>query len=143
MKFIAPKLTIATLLTTFLITGCFSMGRKINADAASNIIVGRTTKSQVAALLGSPDGSTSTGQGDTIWNYNYVGSQMKAQSFIPVVGGLLGGANMQTQSTTVIFNSNGVVKDFQNSANSTETGVNLGASKRPTLNELDSNKRPL
>lgn len=119
------------------------MGRRIDADAASKIIVGKTTKSEIVALIGSPDGSTSTGRGDTIWTYNYVGSQMKAQSFIPVVGGLLSGANMQTQSTTIIFNPNGVVKDFQNSANSTETGINLGASKRPTLNELDANKRPL
>ncbi len=72
-----------------------------------------------------------------------MGSQVKPESFIPYVGPLVGGTRMQQQATTVVFGPNGVVKDFTNSENSTETGTNLGSSGRPTLNTLDSNKRPL
>ena len=130
-------------LTPLVFSGCFSMGRRVDSAAASKIKVGRTTKQEVTALLGSPDGSSSNGRGETTWTYNYTGSQMKPESFIPYVGPLVGGTRIQQQATTVVFGANGVVKDFTNSENSTETGANLGSSRRPTLNELDSNKRPL
>lgn len=124
-------------------TNCASMGRRIDSEAASKIRVGRTTKQQVLNLLGSPDGSSINGRGETTWTYSYHGAQMKPESFIPYVGPLVGGSKMQQQSTRVVFSSGGVVKDFTNSENSTETGMNLGSSRRPTLNNLDGNKRPL
>lgn len=122
---------------------CASMGRRIDSESASQIRVGRTNKQQVLNLLGSPDGSSTNGRGDTTWTYNYTGAQMKPESFIPYFGGLVGGSNIQHQSTTVVFGPGGVVKDFTNSENSTETGVNLGSSRRPTLKNLDENKRRL
>lgn len=130
-------------LITFGSVQCVSTGRRVDSEAASKIRVGRTTKQQVLNLLGSPDGSSTNGRGETTWTYNYTGAQMKPESYIPYVGGLVGGANMQQQATTVVFGPGGVVKDFTNSENSTETGVNLGSSRRPTLNNLDGNKRPL
>lgn len=124
-------------------TNCASMGRRIDSESASKIKVGRTTKQQVQNLLGSPDGSSTNGRGETTWTYNYSGAQVKPETYIPYVGGLVGGTRMQQQSTTVVFGPSGVVKDFTNSENSTETGVNLGSSRRPTVNNLDGNKRPL
>ena len=123
--------------------GCASSGRKIDSAAASQIKVGRTTKKQVSSLIGSPDGTTTNGRGDTIWTYNYMGSQVKPQSFIPYVGPLLEGTRTQQQAITVVFGPSGVVKDFSNSESASETGVNLGASGPPKQQELNGNKRPL
>lgn len=123
------------------LAGCVSMGRRIDQQAADSIQVGRTTRAQVSARLGSPDEITRDGRGNTIWVYRYFGSQVRPESFIPYIGPLVGGSNMQRQEVMVTFGSNGIVKDFSSTQGSSETGMNLGASRRPDTPDLDANKR--
>lgn len=118
------------------------MGRRLDQGAVDSIRVGTTTRSQVVAKLGSPDQVMRDGSGHTTYIYQYMGAQMRPESFIPFVGGLLSGTNIQNQSVQVVFDESDIVRDYRSTAGSTETGVNLGASRRPVLNELDAAKRP-
>jgi outer membrane protein assembly factor BamE (lipoprotein component of BamABCDE complex) len=142
MKLLACSLRLGCCLALMVfMAGCMSMGRRIDQQAADSIQIGKTTRAQVSSRLGSPDEITRDGRGNTIFAYRYFGSQVRPETFIPFVGPLVGGSNMQRQEVLVTFGSNGIVKDFSSTQGSSETGMNLGASRRPDTPELDTNMR--
>ena len=92
--------------------GCASSGTKVEQSALSKIIKGKTTKSEVIALLGNPMSAQLTGNGKEIDTWSYAQAQAKGRSFIPVVGAFVGGSDMKLQTFQVILNKNKVVEDY-------------------------------
>lgn len=128
--------------TTLLASGCVSTGRKIDQAAADSIKKGETTRAQVGQMLGAPEMVTKKGNGDTVYIYNYMRATPKASTFIPYVGMFMGGANVQTQTTSVTFGPDNVVKDFSSTQGATESDIGLAAGGKPDTPEVELDKRP-
>lgn len=132
------------LLSVLLIAGlaaCASTGRKIDQAAADSIEKGKTTKAEVIGLIGSPDLITRRGNGDTVFGYNYSRATAKPASFIPYIGPLVGGMNIQQQNTSITFGPDGVVKDFSSTQGATESNMNLTSGGKPDTPAVEENKR--
>lgn len=136
--------TITTLLliAAFFIQGCVSTGRKIDQAAADSIKKGETTRAQVGQMLGAPELVTRKGNGDTVYVYNYMRATAKASTFIPYIGPFVGGANVQTQSTSVTFGPDDVVKDFSSTQGATESDMGLATGSKPDTPAVEMDKRP-
>jgi len=89
-----------------------SSGTKVEQSAVSKIIKGKTTKSEVIALLGNPMSASLTGNGKEIDTWSYAHTQVKGSAFVPVVGVFAGGPDMKLQTFQVILNKNKVVEDY-------------------------------
>jgi len=132
-------------LVLFLLVGlasCVSVGRKIDQSAAEKIEKGKTTRGEVINLMGSPDQITSRANGDTVFLYHYMRATAKPQTFIPIFGPFVGGANIQNQMFIVTFGADGVVKDFFNTRGGTESGTGLATGSKPDIPEVEQGKRP-
>jgi outer membrane protein assembly factor BamE (lipoprotein component of BamABCDE complex) len=134
-------LTILLLSAVFL-TGCATVGRKLDQSAVDQIKKGVTTRDQVIQLIGSPDQVTRTGDGLTTFQYMYSRASAKAVNFVPVVNAFAGGVNVQNQMVMVTFGSDGVVSDIFSTygGNEVNTGVTSGSSAK--LPGTTENKRP-
>ena len=100
------------------VAGCAHQthGKRIDQETVSQIKKGVTTKDEVEALLGPPTNISMLGDGRRMMLYNFmeVSTQATATSFIPFVGGLIGGAGQQrTQSLQIIITKSGVVEDYE------------------------------
>ena len=130
------------ILVVGLMSGCVSVGRKIDQSAADKIEKGHTTKEQVVSLLGSPDRITRRSNGDAMFFYSYARATAKPATFIPIFGPLVGGANVQHQMLMISFGPDGIVKDFINSRGATESGTGLTTGSRALMPDVEEGKRP-
>ncbi len=137
MKKIMPLILLVALLAA-----CISMGRKIDQSAADRIEKGKTTRGEVINLIGSPDRITRSASGDTIFMYSYIRATPKPATFIPIVGALVGGSNVQHQMFMVTFGADGVVKDFSSTYGATEADMGLAAGSKPEIQDVEEGKRP-
>jgi hypothetical protein len=96
--------------------GGTTLGNEVSSTDVRNIVKGKTTESEIQARFGPPYQTLSLGNGEKHLTYLYSDSStaIKPQSFIPIVGRFVGGADIKrkTQSLTVVLGSNGVVKDY-------------------------------
>jgi len=125
----------------FLLQSCATVGRKIDQTAADKIQKGVTTKEQVVTLMGAPDRLTRKSNGEMVFIYTYARATAKPASFIPVFGPLVGGANVQHQMFMVLFDANGIVKNFSSSQGATESGTGLAAGSKPDIPDVEQGKR--
>src|SRR3972149_8208415 len=100
------------LFIVLLLGGCMSMGNKriTNDEAVAKIKAGESSKSDVRAQVGEPSKVTFTDNSEEIWEYTYMRSQIRAATFIPLAGALVGGADTDVQTLTIRFDSEGRVK---------------------------------
>ena len=122
-------------------SSCMSVGRKIDAEAVNRIEVGKTTRQEVRASIGSPDQELKNGNGDRTYMYMYARSEATPASFIPYIGPLFGDSKSQNQSVTVTFGKDGIVKDVNSTMGGMEAGENLSAGGKARLPETEDNKR--
>lgn len=83
-----PRLLIPALFlvaTTGLLSGC-ATGQKVSGEQYQSFEEGRTTRSEIVAALGEPNGSTWVGAEETL---NYSFTRGDKRGYIPVVGALL------------------------------------------------------
>jgi hypothetical protein len=66
-----------------MILGCATSGRKFDTSAVDRMVVGKTTESQVIAMLGTPESITRCSNGIDIYYYTY------AESGLPGLYGTL------------------------------------------------------
>jgi len=103
---------LAIFIFIFLIS-CVTSGVKVSYDKLSSFKIGTTTESQILNDLGQPTSSVFKTGGIKIYTYTYVSYQSNAASFIPIVGLLAGGADVETSSVTFTFNEGGILQDIQ------------------------------
>lgn len=104
--------------------GCATSGKLINQDKLSQIKEGITTKEEVINLLGKPDMISLGSDAKEIMMYTHLDYKMRASSFIPVVGLLIGGTDMKQQVLQILIDTNGIVEKFI--FNDAENSINSG-----------------
>ena|SRR5690554_1942902 len=117
------------LAATITLTGCATHhGSQVSRSDFDQIIVGKTTKSEVINLLGEPNGS-GTGSyqdGGTEW-YSYVGASASASpaNYLPYIGSLFGGIDTEGTSAHIYFDPEGVVTNtaYSNQKQALNTGL--------------------
>lgn len=115
------KLLMINLVVLFML-GCATHGNEIDTAFANSIERGVTTETEIRENLGAPQSVGLDGQGNKTMTYVYAKSQAKAESFIPIVGSFVGGADTESTSLLIIVDSKtGVVKDFALNESKTET----------------------
>jgi len=128
--FAAGAFTLCLFLT---LSGCFSnnaeYGTQMSADKVSQIKKGVTTRAEVEALLGPPMMVSMMPDEKRMLMYSYTSTQTEAHAtaatYIPFVGGVVGGGKaqlqMRTQTLQVMINAKDVVEDYEFSDNTNNT----------------------
>jgi outer membrane protein assembly factor BamE (lipoprotein component of BamABCDE complex) len=101
-----------------LVTGaCVSAGNRAITDSGvvGKIEVGKSTRSDVVALLGYPLAATHRDQGlrEITWHYSYATAHPNPTAFIPLVKALTRNLNETTRVLSVTFNKDGTVKSLE------------------------------
>lgn len=105
------------LLTSCLLIGCATSGRKIETSQAEKLKPGETTKEEVLRLLGAPQYQTRDSDGAETLTYSFTRTTVKPATFIPYVGGFVGGADTHSEVFSITLTNNIVQK----------TGMGTGA----------------
>ena len=111
-----PWLRIQIVLLAWLaVSACVSTGAReiTEPERCARLEAGKSTKAEVAALLGFPALVTYGQKGEEAWNYYYVTEYPRAFDFIPLVVALGNGLQQTTRVLTVSFDRQGVVHHLQ------------------------------
>ena len=117
------------------LSACASSGAKVTEQQLSQIQVGKSTYNDVVAALGKPTTTTfsSTGTRTAIYSYSQVST--RPETFIPVVGAFVGGADVKSNSVILMFNAQGILSQYSGSGSAIGTGSNLEAGITPERTE--------
>ena len=112
LKHIA-KITVIAL--SILLAGCMSSGNKqlkneSETSVQTKIIEGKTTKTDVKGMFGSPESVNFTDGGNEIWKYAFAKMKVSGKSFIPFYGLFHNGASGTKKELTILFNGDTVKK---------------------------------
>src|SRR5215471_1240607 len=93
---------------------CASSGNEVlrgqDAKAVDQFIVdGRTTRSEVERIYGSPNATSFANDQSDIWIYRWSRSTARPENFVPYVGAFVGGADVQRKELVILFNAQSVV----------------------------------
>ncbi len=102
--------SIGWLLAIVTLAGCVSSGRPVDQAKVAAFERGKTTSAEVQAALGPPNGSSVLGDGSSVLVYAYTHAQARPESFIPIIGPLVGGADATSQTVSFTFGPDGVLR---------------------------------
>ncbi|MHB9075073.1 MAG: outer membrane protein assembly factor BamE domain-containing protein [Desulfobaccales bacterium] len=109
------KLLMVALL--LVVSACVSAGTRAIKDTGvvSKIEVGKSTRSDVVALLGYPIAATHKDLGlkEVTWHYSYATAYPNATAFIPGVKAFTRNLNETTRVLSVSFDRDGTVKSLE------------------------------
>ncbi|CAB3791989.1 hypothetical protein LMG28688_03428 [Paraburkholderia caffeinitolerans] len=88
----------------------------------ANFRHGVTTLQDVISALGPASVETALDDGSTLLVYTYVTSRPHPESYIPLIGSLVAGADTHSSAAVFLFDSHGLLK----SANTTSSNVGTG-----------------
>lgn len=109
------------------LSGCAASGVQVKEEQLSQFERGKTTTQEVLSALGPPSHSTLMPNGNRIFIYSYAQIQTRPETFIPFVGAFVGGADMKTNSATLIFDGRGILQSVSASSGATGTGMGLAS----------------
>ena len=107
--------------------GCVAMGTQIQEKQLSKLEKGKTTMQEVVANLGQPSTNTYNSDGTRTIAYMYMEAQTRPETFIPFIGGLIGGADSRSNVVTLRFDKNGTLLDYSSSTSSVGTGMGISS----------------
>lgn len=110
-----------------LLAGCAASGVQVKEEQLSQFEKGKTTIPQVVAALGQPSHQMLMPNGSRMLIYSYAQVQTRPETFIPFVGAFVGGADMKTNSATLMFDQAGVLQSVSASSGATGTGMGLSS----------------
>jgi outer membrane protein assembly factor BamE (lipoprotein component of BamABCDE complex) len=112
------------------LSACAAYGTKVDQDKLSQFVKGKTTYAEVVRELGKPTQNTINADGSRTIMYVYGQSQAKAESFIPFVGGFLGGATSENTTVTLNFDTKNILVSYTASEGSAEMGTGLTSGRK-------------
>lgn len=118
------KRWLGVFLIAFFMCGCATTGKRIETEKVQQIKEGITTEKEVIDILGSPYMKTLGSDGKIIMVYQYTKVKNRAQNFIPIVGLLAGGMDMDQQMLTVLIGKDGKVEKY--TFNDSNSPINSG-----------------
>ena len=112
------------------ISGCASVGnetlrKETESTVAQKIVEGKTTKTEVKAMFGSPLKTSFTDGGLEIWSYELAKMSADAINYVPLVGLFGGTASGTKKELVLLFDDKGVVKRFSMSESAVKTKTGL------------------
>jgi len=114
---------IAFIALLFVLCACAAHGREVRQDQLAQLKKGETTVDQTIALLGKPTMRTTMGTGQTMLSYSYARVQSRPETFIPIIGGFVGGADTYTSYVRLTYGADGVLQNFVASEGGSGTGL--------------------
>jgi outer membrane protein assembly factor BamE (lipoprotein component of BamABCDE complex) len=107
------------------VSGCVSTGVQGITDPGKTdrLEAGKSSKSEVTALLGFPAIVTYGPKGQETWDYYYVTAYPRAIDFVPVMVALADGFNQTTRVLTVSFDRQGLVQNLHQAQTSGKAEV--------------------
>jgi hypothetical protein len=114
----------ALVLSIFALSGCVAGGVKVEERQLSSFEKGKTTYAQVVGQLGAPNATTLMPDGRRVIVYSYVQAQARPESFIPLVGAFVGGADSRSNMVSLVFTRDGVLEAY--SSTEAQYGVGTG-----------------
>jgi len=114
-------------LTAAMLAACASSGTQVDPAKVATFQRGRTTASEVQAALGPPNGMSVLPDGSRVMVYTYVHSQARPETFIPIIGGFVGGADATMQTVSFTFGPDGMLRSGSMYQSQTGTGMGLSA----------------
>lgn len=125
------KFSILTISCALLfVSGCASVGNETlrtesETSVKTKLVEGKTTKSDVKAVFGSPMKTTFTDGGLEVWTYEFSKVSADAVSYIPIVNLFGASASGTKKELVALFDSNGVLKRYSMSESDVKqrTGV--------------------
>jgi outer membrane protein assembly factor BamE (lipoprotein component of BamABCDE complex) len=130
------KLILSAIALTMFLAACVSSGTKVEQAQISAFVPGQTTYDQVVASLGAPNGAATTADGRRMAVYSYVHSQARPETFIPLIGPFIGGADATSSSVTFIFDQSGVLQSGASSQGQTSMGMELATTSTQTATPI-------
>jgi outer membrane protein assembly factor BamE (lipoprotein component of BamABCDE complex) len=119
--------TVCAIACAATLTSCMSSGTYVDEAQVTKFKKGETTIQQVEKALGAPGSRTLMPNGDTAIGYTYVESTARPESFIPLVGGLVGGADSRMTMASFVFDSKGVLVNSTYTGSQNGTAMNLSS----------------
>ena len=117
------KRTVINLFAAILLTATTacsgSAGKMVTDSQLAQFQPGKTSYEQVVSALGSPDTTIKKSDGSFTAIYTYYAVTTRPETFIPVVGPFVGGADTKGHSVQIKFNPNGILADIE----STDTTI--------------------
>ncbi len=107
------------------LTSCASSGTKIDPAAVASLREGVTTQQDVLAHFGPPQNSLRLPTGETSLTYGFTAVQVHAESFIPIVGAFVGGADTEHAMVSMLFDQRGILRSYTDSRGGTGSGANF------------------
>lgn len=106
-RFAFKAFSLATILA---LTACGgSSGTLVQPQQVSDFATGRTTYEQVVARLGTPSTVKASSDGSRTASYTHASVRARPESFIPLVGGFVGGADSTAHTVNFAFDRKGVL----------------------------------
>lgn len=101
----------------FALAGCASVGneslrRETESSVAQKIVQGKTSKSEVRSMFGSPTKTTFTDGGLEVWNYDFSNVSADAISYVPIVNLFGASASGKKKELVVMYDTTDIVKRF-------------------------------
>lgn len=112
---------------TILIGGCMSMGTQVTQKQLNGFTKGSTTYSDVTTRLGQPNTISTKSNGTRVALYTYVHSQARPESFIPVVGAFIGGADSKVNTAEFVFDQDNKLLEYSLSESNYGAGTGLAS----------------
>jgi outer membrane protein assembly factor BamE (lipoprotein component of BamABCDE complex) len=97
------------------VAGCASHGNKRINDQNNikAIEIGVSSKDDVKEILGNPADVAFLENDVEVWKYFFTRTRVKGSTFIPIIGGFVGGSTKKTRTFTVKFKDDIVVATGQ------------------------------
>ena len=112
-------------MTSVIVAGCASAGVKVDQSKMAQFQKGRTTEAEVIAALGTPTNSEQNDDGTNVIRYVYSSTQARPETFIPIVGAFVGGADTEQTVASFAFDQNNVLIRSSHSQGGLGVGTNL------------------
>lgn len=114
------RIVLPVALVALVLAGCMSSGTEVSDGAISQFVRGRTTETEVVQKLGEPNSRERNASGQMVDTYLYTSVAANAQSFIPIVGGLIASSDMKMKTVRFTFSAQGVLLDWSSSSTKQE-----------------------
>ena len=118
---------IATVALVVTLAGCAAGGIKVNEEQLSSFKAGETTKAQVITALGAPTMQMRLADGTSMVIYSPYQAKVRPETFIPLVGGLVGGSDTTSNTATLRFDASDKLLDTTSASSAMGTGMGLSA----------------
>lgn len=124
--------TMFTFLLAAALTGCAATGVKVTDAQVTAFKPGEATEAQVVGALGQPTMRMRLPDGTVMVVYSYAEATIRPATFIPLVGGLVGGADSRSTSVSLRFGADGKLID------TTSTSATYGTGMGPAAGKVDT-----